>query len=668
MNLKLALSNGRILKVKTEFPYNRSPIGYRALLKGQTAIVVGLEMEGEEIELQFPDQKPITTEKHIASLLDTAKYYSLFTWRLLFDLLPSVFNWREEEFIILGEKKANFLDKLSLQVLEYVKKRRQIKEENLKEKFGKDLVEKLIQLGFLKSIREWVMPPLEIKVYYLTVSIEEALHRLKRFKKKEEKIRLLHYVFERRKATEEELKEAGFRSADLGALVEKGILEEREEIIEEVRYVPRVRQEKKEYLKPLGKRSILFGHWEKTKDFLIEEVDKHISQNKSVFIFCNTINLSNTLYQDLYPIFGDRLVFITSSVKPKEFIRRWFYLASADGVVLLGSKVSLLAPIKDLSLLAYVEDGYSKDFEGFDIKYFLYSLCKYYGANFLFLSSLPPLSLCLKQDWQRIYQEPDSEVLILKRKAQEILSPQAKEIIRENLQEEWLFLVNKSGYAYAYCGYCGWILECPRCGSFLTLNKDKSLVFCSSCGYKAPAICQECGKQAQELGFGIEKAVEEIGNLFGNRENFHFDTTPRLGRSYENVMVLHGDNILSVPWFDSEERYFSYLWTALCISKKRLVVQSLLDKNPILHLLEKKDWQAFCQEELERRKEEELPPFKRLILVKLRKLPSLEGLSVELKKKKLKDMWELFIKVDKRHLTQLLKLLREYEPISLQVV
>lgn len=668
MNLKLALPNGRTLNVEVYFPYETSPIGYRVLLKGQTAIVVGLGEGGEKLELEFPDQKPVTTEKHIASLLDTAKYYSLFPWKLLFDLLPSAFNWREEEFIVLGDKEAAFLDRLSFQMLDYVKKRRQVKEESLKEKFGKDLVEKLIRLGFLKRKKEWVMPSLETKVYYLVLPMEEALHRLKRFRKREEKIRLLHYLFERRKATEEELKEAGFSNEDIKALVKKGILEEREELIEEVRYVPHVRQEKKEYIKPLGERSILFGDWEKTKDFLIEEVDKQISQNKSVYIFCNTVNLSNALYQDLYPLFGDRLVLLNSSVKPKEFIKRWFYVASTDGIVLLGSKVSLLAPVKGLSLLVYLEDRSFKDFEGFDLKYFLYGLCRYYGANFLFLSSLPPVGLCIKQDWQSFYQEPVSQVFTFKRKAQEILSPQSKELLKENLTEEWLFLVNKSGYAYAYCGYCGWVLECPRCGSFLTLNKDKSSVFCSSCGYRAPALCQECGKKVQELGFGIEKAMEEIGNLFGSRENFHFDTVPRLGRSYENVMVLHGDNILSVPWFDSEERYFSYLWTALCISKKRLVVQSVLDNNPLLHLLENKDWQTFCQEELEKRKEDGLPPFKRLVLAKLKKVPPLEELPIELKKRKLKDFWEVFIKVDKRHLPHILKLLRGYEPIHLEVV
>ncbi|MFN7064626.1 MAG: hypothetical protein ACK4OF_00545 [Aquificaceae bacterium] len=668
MNLRLALPNGRLLKVKADFPHKESPIGCRVLIKGYTALVVGLAKEGERIDLQFPDQKPITTEKHIAVVLDTANHYALLPWKLLFDLLPSPFNWREEEFIVFGDKEERFLDKVSLQVLEYVRSRRQVKEENLRERFGGELIEKLIALGFLKRVKEWQVPDLKTSFYYLIVSIEEALRKLKGFKRKEEKLRLLHYLSERRKASEEELKEAGFKKVDIKALMKKGILREREELIEEIRYLPPLRQGKGEYLKPLGKRSLLFGSWEEAKELLIAEVERYIREKKSVFIFCNTIRLSQTLYQDLYPIFGDRLVFLTSGQRTKEFIKRWFYVASAEGVLLLGSKVSLLAPLRNLGLLVYMEEGSSKAWEGFDLRFFLYSLCVYYGANFLLLGSLPPLSLCLREDWQRIYQEPKADILLLKRRGQEIISSELKGLLGEGLQEEWLFLVNKSGYAYAYCSFCGWVVECPRCGSFLTLNKGKALAFCTSCGYKAQATCLECGRALQELGFGIERAMEEVHRLFGNRDNFHFDTVPRLGKSYDNVIVLHGDNILSVPWFDSLERYFSYLWQALCISKKRLVVQTVMESNPLLELIRNKDWQGFCHEELQRRREEDLPPFKRLVLARLKRLPPLERLPMDVKKRRLGSLWELLIKVDKGHLAELLRLLREYKAVSLEVV
>lgn len=667
MNLKLALPSGRVLKIKADFPYHDSPIGYRVLLEGYTALVVGLAEEGLQRDVQFPDEKPITTEKHISSILDTADYYALLPWRLLFDLLPSVFDWREEEFITLGDKEWNFVDKHSRKVLEYIKTRRQVKEENIKERFGKEVIKKLIDLGFLKREKRWKIPDLTTNFYSLALPVDHAVEKLKRFKRKEEKIRLIYYIQERIKVSREELREAGFKGEDIKALVKRGIILEKEESIEEIKKPPSIRQVRTEYLRPLGSKSLLFGQWDKVVDNLTSQLSQLIKEGKSAFVFCTTIQLTEALQRDLYPFLGDRLVLLSSQVKAKEFIKRWFHVADMEGIVVLGSRVSTLVPMKRMDLLVYVEDLSSNPFETFDFRHFLYNLSRYYSAKFLLVSSKPPLGLVQREEWEKVYQIPNSEVLVFKRSAGDILSLEVKELI-EGDTGEWLFLVNKSGYAYAYCDRCGWIVECPRCGSFLTLTKDKGKVFCASCGYKAPALCQGCGKELKDLGFGIEKAIEEIKGIFGNREGFYFDTVPRLGKTYEKVLVLHADNILSVPWFNSEERYFSYLWQALCIAKKRLVVQTVLDGNPILEFIKKKDWQGFCHRELQRREEEGLPPFKRLIHARLKVLPNLENLPLEVKKKRQGSLWELIIKVDKRHLREVLRSLRGYKPDYLEVL
>ncbi len=667
MSLKVALPSGRTLKVKANFPYPTSPVGYRVLLKGRTGIVVGLSEEGEVLDVSFPDEKPFTTEKHILSVLEVANHYAQLPWLILFDLVPSVFDWREEEYICLGEKDWKYVDRLSLNVLEYVKVRRAVKEESLKEKFGKELVEKLLDLGFLKRVKEWKMPNLTTTYYSLLVPLEEAIQKLKRFKNKEGKQRLIYYLLENRVVSKEELRSAGFKSEDIRALVQKGIVGEREEIIQEIREVPTLRQIKMEYLKPLGERSVIFGSWEGIIGHISSELERLVQERKNAFIFCPSLSLLSVLYQHLYPLLKDRLILLKSQDKPKDFIKKWFSVSSEEGIVLLGTKIALLAPLKTLSLLVYFDEGFTKAWwNGFDTRLFLYTLSRYYGANFLFVSTHIPLALCLRDDWEKHYHTPQADVFIFRRKAQEILSPQAKELIK-NSQEEWLFLVNKGGYAYAFCNYCGWIVECPKCKSFLTLSKSKDTVFCTSCGYKAPAHCPECGRQLDELGFGIEKAMEEVFKLFGQRENFHFDTVPRLGRVYDNVLVLHGDNILSVPWFDSLERYFSYMWQALCISKKRLIIQTVLEDHPILGYIKGKDWKGFCNEELERRKVEDLPPFKRLVKVKLKAFPKLRNLPIEVKRRKVEGLWELLIKVDKRSFSSLMRNLREYKPVELEV-
>lgn len=110
------------------------------------------------------------------------------------------------------------------------------------------------------------------------------------------------------------------------------------------------------------------------------------------------------------------------------------------------------------------------------------------------------------------------------------------------------------------------------------------------------------------------------------------------------------------------------MWKALSISKKRLIVQTVLEHNPLLEFLKTKDWEGFCKEELERRREENLPPYTRLIRLEVRKEPDLSGLPVEVSKRKVGDLKELLIKVDTKNFASVLKFLRSIRPMRLEVL
>ncbi len=669
MFLKLALSNGKSLKVKGDFPYKTSPVGFRVLYGSpkRTAVVVGTAQDGVELELEFPDEKPITGDKQIRAVIDTANYYALLPWQLLFELLPAVFDWREEEYITLSKKPWLYLDRKSLEVLEYVKKKRMVKEEALEKAFGREAVKLLFELGFLERTRSIRAVEVKDKFYRLSVGREEALESIKRFKNRTELVELINLLSERRVVALEELIKEGFDREDIKKLLRKGILEEFEESPPYFKKGQSLRQEGAPYLKPLGKKSLIFGSWEKTLNRLLSVVEGVLSERGCAYIFCDSLELLEVLYEASEPYLGDRLIGLSSLQSQKEFIKNWFRVQEEEGFVALGSRLSLLAPFKSLNLLMVVGDTEPKLYNGVDLRYYLFELSKYYGANFSILCSFPPLSLCLQKDWQVEYYPPEVEVFAFKRKAHEVFTEKLLKKVEECLEEENLFLVHKKGYSYAYCPKCQWLLECPECGTLLSLSKSRRLI-CTSCKYSSEAVCHECGTALQELGFGIDRIVEELYKTFGERGNFRFDTVPRSGRAYDNVFVIHADNILSVPWFDSGERYFSYLWRAMCIAKKRLVLQTVLKENPFLKFLEEKDWEGFCKEELEKRQEEALPPYVRLIRAKTDRKPDLEGLPLNIEKRRVGKLWDMLIKVDRKHFSQVLRLLRAVKPIELEVV
>lgn len=671
MNLRLALPGGRVLKVDVQFPYDANPIGYRALVGSKTAIVVGVADKGEKGEkVVFPDRKPITTEKHINALISMGIAYGLNPWYLLHELLPAPFDWEEVEVIKLTEKDWKHLDKLSTDLLEYLKEKKEVKKEKLEEKFGKQLVEKLLSLGFLTVEKVWKAPDLEVVSYRLVLTPQEAYLRLRRFKNKSEKIRLISYLAGRAYATQEELKENGFSSKDIKDLLKKGIIEEFSQHIEEVLLTPKsLRQERVLFLKPMGNKGVLFGNWKRVLETFYSLVEEKVSRNKSVFIYCRGRELLNRVYSELKSLYGDRVLRISSMEKGKEFVKRWFF-AQESPCVVVGSDVSLLLHVKDPALFVCIYEQEPKLHNGVDIRNYLYELSKLYASEFLIIAPFLPLEVYGKKGWTVSSFNPSCEVKVIKKTGSGVLAPETIEILKTCSEEKNLFLVNKHGYAYAFCKKCGWLVECPRCSTLLTLSKQKDKVFCTSCNYRAPNQCPECKSPLEEYGFGLDKAIEEVSKAFGYKDNFYFDTTPRLLEEYDNVFILHCDNLLSLPHFDAQEKYFSYVWKSACIAKKRLIVQTLIEENSLLEYIKSFDWEGFVKEELERRKEEYLPPYSRLIRARFTRLPekSLLALPGNVSLRRMGGVVDALIRVEKSLGGRVLKAVRSLNPIELEVI
>jgi primosomal protein N' (replication factor Y) len=63
LSLRVALPGGRVERIKADFPYEGSPVGFRVLVEGKTGLVVGVSDDGQVKEVVFPDKVPLTSEK-----------------------------------------------------------------------------------------------------------------------------------------------------------------------------------------------------------------------------------------------------------------------------------------------------------------------------------------------------------------------------------------------------------------------------------------------------------------------------------------------------------------------------------------------------------------------------------------------------------------------------
>lgn len=587
MNLRVAFNNGRTVDISTDFPFDKNPVGYRVIVSSRTGVVVGHAKRGKSLQVHFPDAKPLILPEHIEVIKEVSEMYGLIPWSFLFSLLPKVFIWKEEEYIVPPQVLPKNLDKVSMDVIGYLLKKKRAKPKSLERKFGREVISFLLEKGFLRREKVLEMPEEDQEAYRL---VEETEH------KTETRMVKGSYVF------------VGVADAALDRL-----------------------------------KSLIEGTLEKG----------------SLLVFCSSRSTFLWLEDELKKHFGDMVISLTAGGK---LSKDWFRCQEGKRVI-LGTRVALLSPIRDLLSVAVFDDVGIKMKDGVDMRNFLFLLSKYTGAElYLFLPSfdIQTYHFVLSKRVPYEYRKPKADVLVFELKSGEVITQGCRHVLKG--QRDVLFLVSKSGYGYAYCPRCESLALCPHCNTFLTLYREKGKLICTNCGYKTGLECPSCGGGVQDAGFGIERVMEEMG------ENFSFSTYPKWGKRYDLVVVLSADTLLSYPSFQSEENFYRYLWRAYSLARRTLVVQSLFPESKVIKGLLRGDWKEFLEDELRRRKEEDLPPFSRLLIARFK-----EDVERKLKAHQLSysirrygELREVMLKTKKAK--SLLRLLRSLRPTSLEVL
>ncbi len=624
MNLRVLVAGGKT-GVYTCIEAPEDPVGFRVLVKtrsgGRTGVVVGFSEESPQGGIvSFPDKLPLLRRSQIELLYDLTHDYLLPSAGFLLEkLLPSAFLWEEETTVRLKRKATTGLDPISKRVIEYLLKVRRVEKETLKKKFSSEVVNLLLEKGFLEEITSWEIPNVERRFYRLKVPEEEALRRVR----SETRRRLILFLSGRLWVSEEEIKEEGFKKSDLRDLIRRGIVEEESRYVGEIREVP-LRQ--RTPIKPfLSDKTVLWTDYEEAINTLEAVAEAELEKGKSLLVLFPERDQLIRVEGYMRDIFGDRVVSIHALKKPKELIEGWFY-ASENPSILLGTHLALLCPAKDIGAVVLFDESSQgnkiRHIKNFDLRRAGYRLALKVGAKFVAITPAPTVAsyyLVKKKGGLLRKSVKVRDVLLIKRKPSEILTQELKEEILERPDKTTLFLVPKHGYSYAYCDVCSDLVDCPQCGTLLSYSKQDGRLFCTNCRFRTKtALCPRCGNEVKPIGFGLEKAMEVVEKIFKLSEDFSFDTYPHWGRSWDRVVVLSADLLLSVPSYLSEEKLFLYLMRAYGCAREKLIIQTLFTDHPIFKAVEEGSFEDFLREELSRREKEGLPPFWRYVLVESR--------------------------------------------------
>ncbi|MGC8649420.1 MAG: primosomal protein N' [Hydrogenobaculum sp.] len=336
---------------------------------------------------------------------------------------------------------------------------------------------------------------------------------------------------------------------------------------------------------------------------------------------------SKHMFDGLRDIFEDA-VFLKSPNTVLE-ARLCYESAMKEDKVFVSTPFGLGLPFYNLKNVVLIDDMYSEGYKSkkepyLDFRRLAYYVAKHYGAN-LYL-----VSLTLSINDYFLYKEKKAKhihisvklphIKIVEKKDRSFLiDNETLEIIKQHIDKNILFYVNKSGYSYAYCERCNALDTCVYCESYTTYFKSLNTIKCTRCKkVNQEGVCSRCGGPLKTLGAGLEQYKEYIISMFGNRENFSFDTKEKED-AYDVVFAFSLENLLFAPELSAREVYHHKLWSLALKAKELFVLETTqVDKYALESILKNNQF-IFLEDELNRRRLNNDPPFTKAILVEMGK-------------------------------------------------
>ncbi len=235
----------------------------------------------------------------------------------------------------------------------------------------------------------------------------------------------------------------------------------------------------------------------------------------------------------------------------------------------------------------------------------------------------------------------------MKKKEFKSITEKLKDLLKQNKENNelaFLFCGRKGLYPLTLCSDCGTIVTCNNCNSPVVLysGRKNNLFVCHHCGERRQAdkLCKKCGGwRLTPYGIGIEKVFEEVKNIVGEDKVFLMDkdhvkthkqavkirdkfydspggvligtemALTYLNQRIENVAVVSIDAYLAVPDFRINEKIFHTLLSLRALSLKNLILQTREEKLKIFDYAAQGNLVDFYRDEIEDRREMNLPPF-----------------------------------------------------------
>ncbi len=406
-----------------------------------------------------------------------------------------------------------------------------------------------------------------------------------------------------------------------------------------------------------------------------ERIKKILNEKNQVLILLPEIYLTRQIEDRFHNYFGFKPDVWHSKINPKTRRKIWQGVSKNKIRVVLGARSSLFLPFQKLKLIIVDEehDTSYKQEEGLiynarDMAILRSSIEK---IPINLVTSVPSIETFnnirnkkfqLVQLTKRFNNLPFASTKIidlnLKKQKSNYISDETHASIQKYIKngEQVLFFLNKRGHSLMLvCKNCGFKFLCNNCSIYLTYHKNINKLVCHYCGLKKKVenICKKTNNQCDfyKFGPGVEKIYEELKKRYPNK-NIKIFSSDYLKKVKEGQKILKEieDNKIDIivgTQMISKGYNFSKLNCIVVIdadfsgrgydlrsterniqlfnqlsgragrfSKESLIIyQTLFPSNFSIQKTLINKPEEFLTNELQIRKENNLPPFKRLIAI-----------------------------------------------------
>ena len=417
-------------------------------------------------------------------------------------------------------------------------------------------------------------------------------------------------------------------------------------------------------------------------EIYIHLIAETLAAGRDVLMLVPEIVITSQLVERLEQIFEGRTTTYHSRLTALRRGQTFLRLAtSSGGELIVGVRSSIFLPHKNLGLII-VDEEHDANYKQSDLaprynaRDCAVIMGRIYDANVLLGSATPSLesytnTLSGKYAYVELKERWGSGVLpeiVVSDTIRAVKRGERKTHFNLDLlndisrtlaaNEQVMLFQNRRGYSpYIQCRTCGYSPRCPHCNVTLTEHKATSRMECHYCGYTMPTpkVCPNCEIQDMALmGFGTEKAVEEIARLFPDARVGRLDSdTSTSERAFKQIVhsfeqgetdilvgtqiitkgfdfkgvstvgILNADNLLSIPDFRASERAFQLMMQVAGRAGRhndrgRVVIQTSQPKHPVISYVASGDYHAMALKELEERRTYGYPPYSHLVRIMLR--------------------------------------------------